>query len=62
MQGDTMLEVFTSISLDRSAEIPLYMQLYRKLKELIENGILIQDMRLPSIRKFANSLGVKTPQ
>lgn len=53
-----MLEVFTSISLDRSAEIPLYMQLYRKLKELIENGILIQDMRLPSIRKFANSLGV----
>lgn len=35
-----------------------YKQIYRKLKKLIEEGIIIKDEELPSIRKLAESLKV----
>lgn len=53
-----MLEAFNSLKLDKDSHSPLYMQLYEKLKELIESGVLLADCRLPSVRSLAEILGV----
>lgn len=44
--------------LDRQSDISLYEQLYRYLKQAIENGELKQDEKLPSKRKLANHLKI----
>jgi 2-aminoadipate transaminase len=46
------------ISLDRSSSSPLYIQLYEQLKNYIIEGILEEDCKLPTIRSFAEQLGV----
>lgn len=53
-----MLEAFNSLSLDKGADSPLYFQLYEKLKQMIENGLLLSDSRLPSVRSMAGLLGI----
>jgi 2-aminoadipate transaminase len=53
-----MLEIFKEICLDRNSAAPLYQQLFEILREMIENGRLLHDTRLPSIREFARLLGV----
>ena len=45
---------------DKKKAVPLYMQLYRSIKEDIEQGKLTSGTRLPSKRSFAENLGVST--
>ena len=45
------------ITLDNKLDTALYIQLYEKIKNLIEEG-QFEDDKLPSIRKMANFLGV----
>lgn len=53
-----MIELFNTISLDKESKTPLYMQLYGKFKEMISDGVLLPDFRLPSIRQLVDILGV----
>ena len=46
------------IVLDKKLDEHLYLQLYRQLKELIQNRELKAHTKLPAIRKLANKLGV----
>jgi len=53
-----MLELFSSITIDKDSETPLYIQLYENIKKMIEGNILAPDMKLPSVRQLASSLHV----
>lgn len=53
-----MLELFREIRLDRRGALPLYIQLYQTLREMVESGRLLRDTRLPSVREFTRLLGV----
>ncbi|MCX7924054.1 MAG: PLP-dependent aminotransferase family protein [Clostridia bacterium] len=53
-----MLELFKTISLDKDNKTSLYMQLYKKLKDMIDDGTLVSDYRLPSIRQLSEVLNV----
>ncbi|GAB6137545.1 MocR-like pyridoxine biosynthesis transcription factor PdxR [Halanaerobaculum tunisiense] len=46
------------IKLDKSASIHLYLQLYNQIRDLIKEGSLQPDTKLPPIRKLAKQLGV----
>ena len=48
------------IVIDRNSERPLYVQLYEQLKKYITEGILSEDCKLPTIRSFAEYLGVNS--
>jgi len=50
--------VLTTISLDRSSGKPLYLQLYRELREAIETRRFRSETRLPSSRSLAQDLGL----
>lgn len=47
-----------NIKIDKEAEKPLYIQLFEQLGNLIKEGILAEDSKLPTIRSFAEYLGV----
>lgn len=53
-----ILEIFKEIKLDKHSALPLYMQLYQTLREMVESGRLLQDTRLPSVREFTRLLGI----
>lgn len=53
-----MLEIFNTYKLEKGSGLPLYMQLYEKLKDLIQSGIFPADTKLPSVRSLANRLEV----
>lgn len=55
-----MLELFKTITLNKSSKTSLYLQLYEQLRDMILGGSLLTDYRLPSIRKLAGVLGVNT--
>lgn len=55
-----MLELFKSLELDKSSSTPLYIQLSDKISEMIDNGILLADLKLPSIRQMAALLNVNS--
>lgn len=55
---EILLEIFNSLSLEKESSTPLYLQLYKKLKEMIESGILPADAKLPSVRNLAGILNV----
>lgn len=46
------------VELNRNSSMPLYQQLYKNISTAIENGNLPQGTKLPSIRKFAEDLGL----
>jgi len=48
------------IKLDKKIKLPLYQQLFDKLRELIINEIIPSECKLPSIRDFSKILGVNT--
>lgn len=50
--------VLATISLDRSKRTPLYLQLYRELREAIETGRFHPKAQLPSSRSLAEDLGL----
>lgn len=54
------MEWNVSIQLDRSSREPLYVQFYKALKYMIENGQLKSNEKLPPIRKISEDLGVNT--
>lgn len=54
----TIPDLFRTLPLDRRLKEPLYQQLYEGIKALIENGALIRDYRLPSIRQLAGVLNL----
>lgn len=56
--GKNMIELLSTITLSKTLKQPLYIQLYEKLKEMISDGILTADLRLPSIRQMAAALEV----
>lgn len=47
-----------SIKLDKESKVPMYMQLYNKIKEMIMQGILLPDFQLPSVRQFRDLLQI----
>lgn len=53
-----MLEIFKTIVLKKNSETPLYSQLYEKLKQMVESGILLPDTKLPSVRSMVEILGI----
>jgi 2-aminoadipate transaminase len=53
-----MLELFKTLKLDKDNKTALYIQLYNKLKELIKEGVLPKDLKLPSIRNLSDILDV----
>lgn len=52
------MEILQLIKLSKESTLPLYTQLYLKLKEMIIGGILPPDSRMPSIRQLANGLKI----
>jgi DNA-binding transcriptional MocR family regulator len=46
------------ITIDRNSQEPMYLQVYEGIKNLIENGTLKGDDKLPAIRSFAQKLDV----
>lgn len=48
------------IRLERESSEALYIQLYKQMKSLIQQGIIQEDYRLPSIRAFAVALNVNS--
>ncbi|TDT47635.1 PLP-dependent aminotransferase family protein [Fonticella tunisiensis] len=52
------MKYYESIVLNRDSKEPMYIQLYEGIKSLIENGSIKGDEKLPTIRKFAEKLGV----
>lgn len=50
--------VLNAVDLDRSADAPLYRQLYSSLRHAIRSHRLLPGMRLPSSRTLADKLGV----
>lgn len=48
------------VTLDKAGGKPLYVQIFEKLKKLIDEGILSEDSKLPAIRSFAAYLGVNS--
>ncbi|HYE84422.1 MAG TPA: PLP-dependent aminotransferase family protein [Clostridia bacterium] len=48
------------IAIDRNDGKPLYIQLYEQLKKYITKGVLAEDFKLPTIRSFAEYLGVNS--
>lgn len=55
-----MLELFKSLKLDKNSSTPLYIQLSDKIAEMIDNGILLADLKLPSIRRMSSLLNVNS--
>lgn len=54
------MEKFVSIQLDRESSKPLYNQLAENIMEMINDGKLEPNEKLPAIRKMAGSLGVNS--
>ena len=50
--------LYDFIMTDKSDSLPLYRQIYRSVRESIENGSMKMNSRLPSIRRLSDNLGV----
>ncbi|NLI57502.1 MAG: PLP-dependent aminotransferase family protein [Clostridium sp.] len=55
-----MLELFKSIKLDKNSNTPLYMQLFNAIGNMIDEGTLLSQTKLPSVRQMASLLKVNT--
>lgn len=54
--GDTMLYDF--IIIDKSSSVPLYSQIYTSIRRAVENGSLVKNTKLPSVRQLSSGLEV----
>ena len=50
--------LYDFIMTDKASALPLYRQIYRSVREAIENGSMKMNSRLPSIRGLSETLGV----
>jgi 2-aminoadipate transaminase len=55
---DLMIDIFSSIVLDKKLNSPLYKQVYSRLKEIIISGTLVSDFKLPSVRQLSTVLSI----
>lgn len=55
-KGDTMLYDF--IIIDKTSSAPLYMQIYASIRRSVENGSLVKNTKLPSVRQLSSGLEV----
>lgn len=55
-KGDTMLYDF--IIIDKTSSTPLYMQIYASIRRSVENGSLVKNTKLPSVRQLSSGLEV----
>ena len=55
-KGDTMLYDF--IIIDKTSCAPLYMQIYASIRRSVENGSLVKNTKLPSVRQLSSGLEV----
>ena len=46
------------LRIDRKSRLPVYIQLYQQIKEMIFDGSLVDGYSLPSERSLAKELGV----
>lgn len=53
-----MLDVFRNITLDKNQSTPLYRQVYSQLRDIISDGTLGSDFKLPSVRQLSQTLKV----
>ncbi len=53
-----LLKIHDSLNVDRNIGEPLYQQLYEQIKNLIANGTLLPNEKLPPIRSLSERLGV----
>ncbi|MEN8907638.1 MAG: PLP-dependent aminotransferase family protein [Clostridiales bacterium] len=53
-----MIEIFNNIKIDKTNEESIYIQIYRELKKMILEGILLPEYKLPSIRNLSDKLSV----
>ena len=58
--GEVIIPEDIEINIDKSSGSPIYIQLYEQLKKYIIEGILTEDCKLPTIRSFAEHLGVNS--
>lgn len=58
-KGDTMLYDF--IIIDKTSSAPLYMQIYASIRRSVENGSLVKNTKLPSVRQLSSGLEVSKP-
>ncbi|MCT4621271.1 MAG: PLP-dependent aminotransferase family protein [Marinisporobacter sp.] len=54
------MDIYKEIHLDKNSPQHLYMQLFYKIRQLIMEGKLKANQKLPPIRQLANTLGVNT--
>lgn len=52
------MKLYDAISINKESEEPMYIQLFEEIKNLIENGSLKSDEKLPPIRSLSKKLGV----
>lgn len=52
------MKSYESIIIDRNSEEPMYLQLYAGIKDLIENGVLNSNDKLPPIRNISDKYGI----
>lgn len=52
------MKIYDAICIDKDSDEPMYIQLYEEIKNLIENGSLKADEKLPPIRSLSKKLGV----
>lgn len=52
------MKIYEAISIDKNASDPLYIQVYEGIRNLISNGVIKHDEKLPPIRVLADRLGV----
>jgi len=55
-KGDKMLYDF--IIIDKNSATPLYMQIYASIRRSVENGSLVKNTKLPSVRQLSSGLEV----
>jgi 2-aminoadipate transaminase len=53
-----MSNITDMIKIDKTSPTPLYLQLYGRLKNMLETGVMPADTRLPSVRSLSEKLGV----
>jgi len=58
--GEVIIPEDIEINIDKSSGSPIYIQLYEQLKKYIIEGIVTEDCKLPTIRDFAEHLGVNS--
>ena len=50
--------LYDFIIIDKTSSAPLYMQIYASIRRSVENGSLVKNTKLPSVRQLSSGLEV----